>query len=415
MNRYVWRLIAPLVLLAALGPWLSAADDVNWQVPPEEITVDFGSKDLLAKTVFLNDGLAYEVPLPLVMLGREKVTLHAKLPERGKFVVAAAQGAQVDLKTVDDKTVEIINRLELFSPDELRAQAEAVAMKSLDKQRQQAKGETAKKKKGELESYLRRKDVKVPKDDDEKLQAAYIRRRAIELGEDVSRAGLAAFAKQHPQWAGKVEQERWKSLQDGDLFDAWVKVLAIEPAHEYLQRVNIEVDVTKPGSEMLVFGRFTGVHAVLSGVMVREQDESPEKAKLRADAQQAIRTMNQNDVMRLRNGLVVKLLCRFLPGVEEGDANSQWFHGQRLVCGGRGIGAIRVAGQLDPGQQDHADWWTLIKYDSATTALEFSKTADIRYEVLPDGSNARLRVIATGKKPVSYSFELRPTVATAFM
>src|SRR5688500_16440721 len=85
-----------------------AAQEVRWEVPQEVKTIDYTAKKLQYRTVFLEDGLAHEVLWSFALL-REKVSVQAKLPEPGRFTVSlAGEGAQVELKEVDETTVDVI-------------------------------------------------------------------------------------------------------------------------------------------------------------------------------------------------------------------------------------------------------------------------------------------------------------------
>jgi predicted transcriptional regulator of viral defense system len=74
-----------------LGLWLAPAaglraqEEIKWEVPKERYTLDFASPAIAARRAFLPEGFAYEVPLNFVLFKRTKVTIHAKLPEAGKF------------------------------------------------------------------------------------------------------------------------------------------------------------------------------------------------------------------------------------------------------------------------------------------------------------------------------------------
>jgi len=394
----------------AAGLSAASAQDVKWAIPPEKIGIDYGSPQLKYQDAFLDVGLSREVAVGFTLIGRKKVLVEAKLPEPGQFTIQlVSEGTEVELKQIDEKSIEVTSKYEVLSPAMVRAQAHQKAMDSLPKQLAQARGEAGKKKKAELESYLRKHDRKPPDDDDD-VRKAYIDRRAIELGESIVRDELAAFAKQRPEWASKSDQDGWKQLADEQLFDAWTDLLSVQIAYDYLKENGYTIDLMRINSAATIRDKFLGVHALLSGLLSKEPTK--DNAADREAGQKGVRALAPEEAARLRKGLIVKVMCRHTPQVDEADANSQWFHSQRIICQARGIGTVKVSGKLDPGQHDRVDWWTLVGYDAANTVVQFGKEVGVKHEILSDKDVARLRIVAAGDQPAAYAFEVRGLAPT---
>ena len=73
------------------------SQDVRWGPPSESQTVDFASKESPARVVFLDAGMAGEVPFTFALVGHKKVTLHTNVSEAGRFTVhITADGRLID-------------------------------------------------------------------------------------------------------------------------------------------------------------------------------------------------------------------------------------------------------------------------------------------------------------------------------
>jgi hypothetical protein len=280
-------------------------------------------------------------------------------------------------------------------------------MSKLAKERADAAKEAGKKKKEQLESYLQRRDVKPP-DDEESLRNAYADRRAVELGEPKIKEALEQIAKDRPEWASRTEQDEWTKLDDGKLFQTWVDYLGLDLAHGHLKdNYGIDIDRTQPGSKNAVRKKFLGIYALLTGLA--SPKSSATKDPDRAAAVSAMRSLASDDTARLRKQVVVELRCQYRPPTSEDDANSQWFHAQRVKCLARGVSVVRIEGELDPKNKDTADWWTLVNFDPRLTEIHVAKDAEFHHEVIADKDNiSRMRVVANGDQPVKYAIELRP-------
>jgi hypothetical protein len=408
-GKFLAPMLAVLALLSAASSTpVLAADEIAWEVPPEKIELDYTSDKLKFRDAFADDGLAREVVLLFPLIGRDRVTIHAKLPGEGKFVIEMTSSAKAELKKVDDLTFEVAGSLKIVTPKQVRNEATGIAMEKLAKERSEASGEANKKKKAELEAYLRRRDRKPP-DDEGDLRNAYADRRAIELGKDTVKEALEEIAKQRPEWASKTEQQEWTKLDDGELFEKWLSYLELDLAHGHLKGYGIDIDRAQPGSKNAIGKKFLGVYALLAGLSSRAQGD---KDTARSAAIAAMRSLATDDTERLRKHVVIELHCQYRPTTSDKDANSQWFHAQRVKCLARGVSTIRLEGELDPKEDDGADWWTLVDFDPRMTTVHAEKDAGYRHEVIADKQGiSRMRVVAVGDKPVKYSIELRPVNA----
>jgi hypothetical protein len=375
---------------------VAAQDAARWQVPPSVFPVDFTVEDPAPRKALAKAGLTWEIPIAFAML-RENVTLAAKLPEAGEvsFLMSTTE-ALVDIKTnrVDSSTVNVSihSQLGRMSVDALQKEVEDKIEQILTEPRQEAAEESKKKKPEDMRRYLGTSG-RALKDDE--LAKPYIEARKIELGKGALKSALGEVVMQRPRWATQTQQATWIKADGFTLRKEYERLYALLLANEHLKRCGIQLDTNTRNFDALIIGKFKSLHTLVTGGAAATDGN-------------AVQALNREELAALRKALVIEGVCRFVPAVDAGDANAQWFNAQRIGVSVTGVPRIRVVGSLDPAQGDRSDWWALVGFQEDQVQLSFPDKADFRYELYQDaGQRSCLRIIAANQKSVAYTFELR--------
>ena len=101
MSRRLEYIVLWASIACGLARGASAQSTTRWNVPAEVQTLDFRSQGAKRKVRLTEDGLAYEIPLEFMMVGRQRVRIEAELGEPGEFRIEQANArALVDVKNV---------------------------------------------------------------------------------------------------------------------------------------------------------------------------------------------------------------------------------------------------------------------------------------------------------------------------
>jgi len=391
------------LLIAAcgcVGPAF-AQETVRWEVPRETLTIDFAS-DKPAPTKALSPaGLAWEIPVGFAML-RETVTLVCKLPEAGDVeLVLQTKDALVDItpnrNIPGEVKIELKSRLGRMDVESLRRRVREEIEALLAEPRKQAAEEAQQGKPADLRKYLRDQGSPPPREE-QALPDAYVERRTLDLGRDLLEAALEKLAADRPRWVLPDEQAAWSKATDDGLHKEYQRLLALDLAEKHLRRCGIRLDTSKRNFGVLIESKFRGLHALVSGSSA-SGDPASLTPQERAD---------------LRDALEIQAVCRFVPATDERDGNAHWFNGQRLGSSIRGVPMIRVVGALDPAHGDLSDWWRLVGFDEQRLQLRFPDQTGFRHELYQDPQKQTcLRIVATGKQGVAYTFEISSRTASS--
>jgi hypothetical protein len=377
-----------------------------WQRPPEEFKLDFAAAEFGARAALRDAGLQYEQELVFALYGRDRVTLVAHLPEDGLFEVRLKEPSrliQVRPQTTSGPTqrVEIGLSVKPQSLEQLQQRAQDAIRQALREPREKARQEADKSKPRDWEAYLRQHRLPIPDDGSEEKsnwRQAYEMARGVELGEAEVRELLQQVATRRASWLGPQDTADWEKASPHALLPPLVQLLTLDLACECLQGFGLKVEATRQNYDTLIRAKVAGVCAAMSG-----------DTGSGAETKGPVRALAPEDVLRLRQSIVVQAVCCFRPGADPADGNAQWFQGQRIYCLGRGIAGVRVEGRLDPARHDRVDWWTLPDYSPDSVRLELPAGPGVRCELFSDaGQQPQLRVWATGASAVSYALQFEP-------
>ena len=385
----------------------------SWRIPGQVQKIDFGPQSTERRVVFLDDGLAWEVKCQFFMVKHAQVSIQADLPEQGQFKIEQSNpDAQVELKNVQVRekhaSADVVAKLSILSPEDVKNRVDQAVAKLREPVEKKLKPEADKLSKQQLRKWFEERELPLPRaekkeQEENELRKAYLKARVLEEIVPDAHQALSEFAERRPVWVTAQDRAAWKRLEGRELLDLYRDLVGHEIIDDYLKRTGMSVEVTRANFRNKLSSRCNAVYCILSGKV----------ASGRPDAAAAVRALATSEVDKLRAALSVDLLCHFYPAVDPQDPNAQWFNGQRVACRAKGVASIRLVGKLDPAQHDRVDWWILEGYHPQTIMLETARSPDFRID--PPYTNeqgARLRVVATGDKPVDYWIELRPAGQT---
>jgi len=397
--------VASLVafMIGGAGTITIAQDAATWQVPPAVIPVDFTQEEPAPRKSLTDEGLAWEFPVTFAML-RENVTLAAVTPEAGEvFFALETEEALVDIKSkrVDAGKVEISiqSRLGRLGVEALRASVLKEIKQLLSEPRGRASDEAKDMRPPALRRYLGSRAAGLQ---DQQLAEAYVDRRGIELGKRQLQAALEALVAKRPRWVTRPDQAAWLKADAAKLHTEYQRLLGLLLADEHLRRCGIDLDTNIRNYAALIESKFKALHAfVTGGASTGEADGG------------SVRTLSREEMAGLRKALVVQGMCRFVPAVDQKDANSQWFNAQRVGTSVTGVNELLVLGALDPAQADRSDWWILVGFSEDQVQLDFPDRSGIRHEIYRDPlKRTCLRIIAKDQQRVTYEFRLKKRKST---
>ncbi|MBI3461614.1 MAG: hypothetical protein HY000_00930, partial [Planctomycetes bacterium] len=129
-QRTILILLMGLVLALVTTDWASAQVSTQWVIPKNPQKVDLTSQNPERRLVFLDDGLAIQVPLNFVLIRHRQVSIVADLPEPGRFDVKLKNArALVEVEKVrvegQGGRAEVVAKVAPKSTDEVVQQAKA--------------------------------------------------------------------------------------------------------------------------------------------------------------------------------------------------------------------------------------------------------------------------------------------------
>lgn len=437
-----WRsiLLAGAMAVAFFGDSPSWGQSTPWwKTPPDTITANSADKAgnshaaiSKPKVVFTDGGMAWEISVDFVLVGREEVSLNLALAEKGNFEVQSAEStAMVQVvkgeRVGDRGYARVAATYPRLSPQQAETRAGQLLDKLLEPARQEGLKQARARKPKDLREYLRDNGADALKPDDPALEAAqaailkrlqrYLSDRKADDGvtdEKLAEAFANAWSVARPptairdrmeeicrmrtQWAPAKDRQAWSQLSGRDLVGKALVMLEYELIDQYLQDLGLhDFDSNKPIYERILRPKFEGVHLIMAG-----KNE-------KADVNTVGKGLQVPEIQKLQQLLTAKLKCRLYPEIDPRDPDALWLNGQRVACKAVGVSSIRVEGKLDPGQGDRIDWWLLEHYQQDITQLELPKPSDdLEAEVLyVDDRVARLRILAKKDKPLPYVFEIR--------
>ena len=96
-----WLILATGGMNACLALWLSTVAEAQstaaWPIAPERLTLNLGPDNRERRVMFDKDGIAIELYVRVLMVGRDQVLIDAKLPEVGNFQITLARQADIKL------------------------------------------------------------------------------------------------------------------------------------------------------------------------------------------------------------------------------------------------------------------------------------------------------------------------------
>lgn len=403
--NWAYALLA-LLLCASSVAWGQSS---RWPVPPQVLSVDLTSKSKGRKISFSEEGMAYEAVVEFLLIGHPQVQLDVALPEAGRLDVRlTSPQAQCEVRNVgivDNKgRAHIVSLVPSMSRagarDLARARVNAVIGQVVEPFKEEAK----KMQSDQLTAFLRERGIEPPKASGDKQQykdllvEAYAQAKAAPHVVEELRKQCRDLAEAHPKWVDAKTIAAWEKAGRGELINALVELFQMQLMAEYLSRHGIAYKDSEK------FLEETGpvvdaVAAITSGLIGTD-----------ADKWRRVRdTLGPANMDLVRRAVSVRLSVRLFPTTSPGDANAQWFLGQRVACRARDVSAIRVEGALDPAKHDQVDWWILDRYDASHVLFEPARGKGFKIDPLYETPHGTLvRVWATGAEAVSYWFELRP-------
>ncbi len=409
MNSPCWlRWIVGVAVVAGVGAAV-AQESLSWSIPGQSIPLDFGSKDLKTEVVFIQEGMAWETPVDFLMVKHKRVTVEAKLPEPGEFVVEQTNPkARVEVVRKGPLKVEVVAKVSAMSASDATNRARKTIRELGKPLKEKLRPEANKLSEDELRAFLRDHGLRIPgpppkggqgQGDQggrlERMREAYLDFRILDDLAPELRRRLEELADEKSKWIEAAQRRQWANAEPMKLLDEYSRLLPYQILDEYLHDCGLDFDGNVRAYKPELEGRARAVYLILTG----------EAGWYTGTADTALKSLGPKDREALRTAFSVNLRCRFVPQVDPEDPNAQWNHGQRVAARAPGVSRIRVRGSLDPGGHDRVDWWLVDKYERGATPLEFNKDAGFRVETYPFDGGARLRVVATGEKRSDYALE----------
>ena len=406
MNVRCW-LTSPLLIAACLAaPGARPAWSADpWPHPKPSYSLDFKTDNPDMEIAFLDEGLAKEMKLDFLLVKHQKVKVQAKLPEPGKLLLIQTNPAFVgDVKTVRPGFFEVVSTVSSLNLDELTRQTQRSYDELGSPYKKERDAEAKKLTKDDLLDFFKEREIRPPRakrplDEIGTLREAYVGALLLDAMKPDLKKYLVDLDKKRPRWVTKKDSEKWDAAKSaGPLKDDYFRFRQLDILDEYLRTFGLTFDSDVAEFETELKSRAEAVYAAMEG-----------NIKTSSDALAVSKILGTVDYNRLRTALTANLRCCFVPKVEPGDANAQWFNAQRVACKARGVASITVKGTLDPAANDRVDWWFVQWYDAAGTVLGAEKESGYRVDppfTCEDG--ARLRIVASGKSPAVYTLTFRP-------
>lgn len=426
------RDVSILVLLVLFVPCLSpqparAQDDpfVSWSIPPEKITLDFSDANPQRRVVFRPQGMAYELPLNLVMLKHNKIEIGAAAPEAAGTFEIEITNPKAKLKIERSRVengrclADLVVSIPSLSITSVTNAAQARVDAIRDEAQQAAEAEAKKTTPAEMRSLLTEKKIPVP-GGEQALRDEFKGVRADELKRKATLERLEALAEKRDAWFSPNQRDGWAGKTPEKLLEEYRVMSVFDLTDQYLLDCGFQFDANQRAYRNFLLAKLDGIYAVTSGRTLRQepppgtapQPETDEQRKQRLDAIKAVGGLEAAELAHLRDLITAPLVCRFFPATDPQDANSQWFLGQRISGKAFGVQSIRVHGKLHAAARDRIDWWRLEGFDPVQVELVVPKSETVRIDppfISSDG--VRLRVTAVGNGPCDYSFTFKPKAA----
>jgi hypothetical protein len=256
----------------------------------------------------------------------------------------------------------------------------------------------------EMRRYLAERDAQIPPIENRKkalteLRRLYLQERTLERVAPDLLLALEELAERRPNWVTSYQRRQWEQADGRTLLDDYLRLAEYEVKAEQLRRCRLDFDSNLPDFEAKVDSRFDAVHVAMSGKVGEDAAQTRKMAQ----------ALGQADLKKLHESLAVALRCRFFPEAHPKDPNAQWFGAQRVSCQAKGVASITVHGRLDPERDDRVDWWTLDDYDDARVFFRAEEAPEFHVDPpFRDRQQVRLRVVATGDEPATYTLTFRP-------
>jgi len=379
-----------LYLLATRGTVVLAQAEST-----DKTSIDFRTTQTPGKLSFLSDGVAWSKPLQINLRGN-LTPLTVRIPAAGevRFVESTKSQVQVQVKKPSrlEVAVELRPAKPVLSRRQLENQGEQIARKLLAEFHSQAKKEMNGKSPGSLRNYIQSQNMIPPAMDDRLLEVA-VDARAIELASPRILEQLQELASAHPTWIAPEERARYPQLSGKERFAALAQLHTLELAVKYLEDWGLDVDISRLNGAVRIMSKVDGMDAVLGVASGNDKGN--------------VRALDRREIDMLRDRMRVEGDIYFYPATNPHDANSQWFHAQRVVTTIRGIDRVRIEGTFDGSAGDTSDWWDLVNFDPNTMKLQFSGHSSVSHELYRDRvQGTKLRVTSAAAEPVSYAFDI---------
>lgn len=398
---------------------------LKWVVPETTQTVDFRADNPARRAVFLEDGMAFEVPLSFYLIKQRRLTIVAEPPEHGGRFDVTVTNPKAALRVENPRIengqcrAELIVALPQLSAEPLQQETQN-QLDSIEREAaRQAELEADDKTPLQQREYLQQRKQPAPADDN-RLRDQFVRQRQDDLiHADVLRR-LKDLARQKDAWFTATQIKDWQQKDAARLLAEYRAVYPFEFADRSLRDIGFQLDANVVGYRNFLSAKLAAIDAVILGKTIRKErepgdpasGETEEQRAERLQAMRAVSALNPDQLRHLRELMTATLAVRFYTHSDKKDANSQWFNAQRVRCRALGVAAIRVQGELAPASGDRVDWWQLDGYDPAKIELKVPESERFRIDPpFVSGHTARLRVTADGG-PSKYWFEFRPATAT---
>ena len=361
----------------------------------DKVAIDFRATQAPGKLSFLSDGVAWSKSLQVNLRGN-LTPLNVRIPAAGevRFVESTKSQVQVQIKKLSrfEVAVEFRPAKPILSRRQLENQGEQLARKLLAEFHSQARKEMSAKPPGALRNYIQSQNTIPPAMDDRLLEVA-VDARALELASPRILVRLQELTSEHPTWIAPEERARYSQLSSKERFTALAKLHTLELAVKYLEDWGLDVDISRLNGAVRIMSKVDGMDAVLGIVS--------------GTAKGNVRALDRREIDMLRDRMRVEGDIYFYPATNPHDANSQWFHAQRVVTAIRGIDCVRIEGTCDASAGDTSDWWDLVNFDPITMKLQFSGHSSVSHELYHDRvQGTKLRVTSSAAEPVSYAFDI---------
>ncbi|MBS0208243.1 MAG: hypothetical protein JSS27_04740 [Planctomycetes bacterium] len=394
----------PISLL--VGAMCLVATSAAAQVPPASgiLQLNFAPNNPARKVVLTDQGLVVQLNVTMVLFDRDKLEITAPLEEPVRMTIeqtSPKSAVKVRNVTVENKQGRAECYVDLpahMSVDDVQNRAIREVEKLFGPATEAAQKVAKERKRPEMSRFILDHEG-TPVGDDNAIYRQFV---LVHAGSN-SMNKLRARIDQLSLKRGYGGKDRKKEKDDrekqgaGKLVQTLLALQAMEVAETYLETCGVIVDSTGSNYAEELIRALRGV------AQLRDNNDKTKGEELKPQE----RGM-------LAQKLEARLQCRILPQTDTTDANAEWFLGQRVPCGARGVGSIKVSGRLDPASQDRADWWLLEDFDEARMSIEIPKSETFRFDPpYPDERFRALRVISTSNEPAKYEFEIRITTRAA--